>query len=169
MASSTISGPTLMEHYVEQLRDECFDGDGFFHTGDAGYFDEDGYVHWTGRRTEMIKTAGANVSPAEIEVALRACQPVKLARVVGVPDARLGQVVVLCTVLKDGAAANPTAIAGLPRGNALAAYKVPRHVLFFSDGEVPMTWSDTKVRDAELMRLVQARLAKSRSDLEHHS
>jgi acyl-coenzyme A synthetase/AMP-(fatty) acid ligase len=160
----TISGPTLMEHYVKQPRDECFDGDGFFHTGDAGYFDEEGYLHWTGRRTEMIKTAGANVSPAEIEVALRACQPVKLARVIGVPDARLGQVVVLCTVLKDGAATNQTAIQDFLR-QRLAAYKVPRHVLFFSDGEVPMTRSDTKVRDAELMRLVQARLAKSRSDL----
>jgi acyl-CoA synthetase (AMP-forming)/AMP-acid ligase II len=160
----TISGPTLMEHYVKQLRDECFDRDGFFHTGDAGYFDEEGYLHWTGRRTEMIKTTGANVSPAEIEVALRACQPVKLARVIGVPDGRLGQVVVLCTVLKDGAAASQTAIQDFLR-QRLAAYKVPRHVLFFSDGEVPMTGSDTKVRDAELMRLVQARLAKSRSDL----
>jgi acyl-CoA synthetase (AMP-forming)/AMP-acid ligase II len=149
---------------VKQLRDECFDEDGFFHTGDAGYFDEEGNLHWTGRRTEMIKTAGANVSPAEIEVALRACQPVKLARVIGVPDARLGQVVVLCTVLKDGASANQTAIQDFLR-QRLAAYKVPRHVLFFSDGEVPMTGSDTKVRDAELMRLVHARLAKSRSDL----
>jgi acyl-CoA synthetase (AMP-forming)/AMP-acid ligase II len=54
-----IAGPTLMERYVKADREDCFDADGFFHTGDAGFFDEDGYVHWTGRRSEMIKTGGA--------------------------------------------------------------------------------------------------------------
>jgi acyl-CoA synthetase (AMP-forming)/AMP-acid ligase II len=153
-----VAGPTLMEHYVGQLRDECLDPDGFFHTGDAGHFDEHGYLHWTGRRTEMIKTAGANVSPAELEVALRACPPVKLARVIGLPDERLGQVVVLCVVLKDGVTATAGDIASFLR-QRVAAYKVPRHVLFFVDGEIPMTASDTKVRDAELVRLVHARIA----------
>ncbi len=98
-----VRGPTLMEHYVKQTRAECLDADGFFHTGDMGFFDTDGNVHWTGRRTEMIKTGGANVSPAELEVQLRACAPVKLARVVGVPDARLDQIVVLAVTLKEGA------------------------------------------------------------------
>ncbi|HUE59743.1 MAG TPA: long-chain fatty acid--CoA ligase, partial [Acidimicrobiales bacterium] len=59
-----VFGPTLMDHYVGTMPQECFDSDGFFHTGDAGWFDEDGYLHWTGRRSEMIKTGGANVSPA---------------------------------------------------------------------------------------------------------
>ncbi len=153
-----VAGPTLMEHYVKRTREECFDEDGFFHTGDVGFYDEDDYVHWTGRRTEMIKTVGANVSPAELEVQLRACQPVKLSRVVGVPDARLGQVVVLCVVLKEGAAATPEEIQDFLR-QRVAGYKVPRHVLFFDDGEIPMTRSETKVRDAELVRLVEARLA----------
>ena len=65
----------------------------------------DGYVHFTGRRTEMIKTGGANVSPAELEVQLRACPPVKLSRIVGVADPRLDQIVVACITLKDGAEA----------------------------------------------------------------
>lgn len=153
-----IAGPTLMERYVKVDREDCFDADGFFHTGDAGFFDEDGFVHWTGRRSEMIKTGGANVSPAELEVALRACQPVKLARVLGLPDARLGQVVILCAVLKEGADATEDDIRDFLRGR-LSGYKVPARVLFFTDGEIPMTGSDTKVRDAELLRLVQARLA----------
>ena len=154
-----IAGPTLMEHYVKQPRDECLDAEGFFHTGDAGFFDEDGFLHWTGRRTEMIKTAGANVSPAEIEVALRACQPVKLARVVGIPDTRLGQVVVLCAVLKDGGDATAEDVHLFLR-ERLSAYKVPRHILFFQDGEIPMTSSETKVRDAELIGLVESRLGR---------
>jgi fatty-acyl-CoA synthase len=153
-----VAGPTLMSHYLGSDPRECFDNDGFFHTGDTGYFDDEGYVHWTGRRSEMIKTGGASVSPAEIEVALRACPAVKLARVLGVPDARLGQLVVLCAVLKDGAAATPQDLQDFLRAR-VSSYKVPKRVLIFEDGEVPMTGSDTKVRDADLLRLVEARLA----------
>jgi acyl-CoA synthetase (AMP-forming)/AMP-acid ligase II len=152
-----IKGPTLMEHYVKQPPEECFDADGFFHTGDAGFFDDEGYVHFTGRRTEMIKTGGANVSPAELEVELRACPPVKLARAIGVADARLDQIVVLCVTLKTGEDASEDDIKTFLRGR-VAAYKVPKRVLFFAEGDIPMTSSDTKVRDADLVALVEARL-----------
>lgn len=154
----TISGPTLMLGYVGRDARECFDGAGFFRTGDLGFFDDEGYVHWTGRRSEMIKTGGASVSPAGIEVALRAFAPLKLARVLGVPDERLGQIVVLCAVLKDGARAEPEEVVGFLE-ERVSSYKIPKRVLFFTDGEIPMTASDTKVRDSELLSLVQARLS----------
>lgn len=153
----TIRGPSLMEHYVKRSRDECLDEDGFFHTGDVGSFDEAGYLRFTGRRTEMIKTAGANVSPAELEVQLRACEPVKLARVVGVPDPRLDQLVVLCVVLKEGHTSTAEELQDFLR-QRVAAYKVPKRVMFFADGEIPMTSSETKVRDEELLALVHDRL-----------
>jgi acyl-CoA synthetase (AMP-forming)/AMP-acid ligase II len=153
-----IQGPTLMLHYLGKAPEQCFDVDGFFRTGDAGHVDERGEVHFSGRRTEMIKTGGANVSPAELEVQLRACPPVKLSRVVGVPDPRLDQLVVACVTLKDGAEATPEDIQGFLR-ERVAAYKVPKLVLFFDDGEIPMTSSDTKVRDDALVALVQDRLA----------
>jgi acyl-CoA synthetase (AMP-forming)/AMP-acid ligase II len=152
-----VRGPTLMDHYVKMNREDCFDTDGFFHTGDVGFYDSDGYVHFTGRRTEMIKTAGANVSPAELEVQLRACAPIKLARVVGVPDPRVDEIVVLAVTLKDGAAASEDEIKAFLR-ERVASYKVPKRVLFFAEGEIPMTGSDTKVRDTELLALVEARL-----------
>lgn len=158
-----IKGPTLMEHYVGLAPEACFDADGFFHTGDAGFFDDEGYVHFTGRRTEMIKTGGANVSPAELEVELRACPPVKLARIVGMPDPRLDQIVVACITLKDGAEATEADIQAFLR-ERVAAYKVPKRVLFFAEGEIPMTGSDTKVRDAELFTLVADRLAGAGTD-----
>lgn len=157
-----VKGPTLMEHYVGSSPEDCFDADGFFHTGDAGFFDEDGYLHWTGRRNEMIKTAGANVSPAELEVQLRACPPVKLSRIVGMPDSRLGEIVVACITLKDGSEASEREIQDFLR-DRVAAYKVPKRVLFFAEGEIPMTGSDTKVRDAELVALVAQRLAREES------
>jgi acyl-CoA synthetase (AMP-forming)/AMP-acid ligase II len=152
-----IKGPTLMRRYLGKDPAECFDGDGFFHTGDAGYVDDDGFVHYEGRRTEMIKTGGANVSPAEIEVQLRACPPVKLSRVVGVPDPRLDQIVVACLVLKDGAEATEDDIRRFLK-ERVATYKVPKRVLFFDDGEIPMTSSDTKVLDDDLVALVRQRL-----------
>ncbi len=152
-----IKGPTLMAHYVGMAPEDCFDADGFFHTGDAGFVDDEGYVHFTGRRTEMIKTGGANVSPAELEVELRACPPVKLARIVGVPDPRLDQLVVACIELKDGASSTEDEIQGFLR-ERVAGYKVPKRVLFFEPGEIPMTGSDTKVVDEALVALVAGRL-----------
>lgn len=153
-----VAGTTRMLGYLGREPADCFDADGFFHTGDAGHVSADGNVTWSGRRTEMIKTGGANVSPAEVEVALRACSPVKLSRVVGVPDARLDQAVVACIVLRDGETATADEVRAFLR-ERVAAYKVPRHVLFFADGEMPMTGSDAKVRDDALLELVHARLA----------
>ncbi|MGI8491180.1 MAG: class I adenylate-forming enzyme family protein [Acidimicrobiales bacterium] len=152
-----VRGPTLMDRYVKRDRRECFDEDGFFHTGDTGFYDEEGFLHFSGRRTEMIKTGGANVSPAELEVALRACPPVKLARAVGVPDALRGEEVVLCVVLKEGAAATEAEIRGF-LAERVAAYKVPRRVLFLDDAEMPMTASGTKVRDDALREVLARRL-----------
>jgi acyl-CoA synthetase (AMP-forming)/AMP-acid ligase II len=149
--------------YLGKAPEDCFDADGFFRTGDAGHVDERGEVHFTGRRTEMIKTGGANVSPAEIEVQLRACPPVKLSRVVGIPDPRLDQLVVACITLKDGAEATAEDIQAFLR-ERVAAYKVPKRVLFFEDGEIPMTSSDTKVRDTALVALVEDRLTTTSGD-----
>jgi len=153
-----VRGPTLMLGYLGKARADCFDRDGFFHTGDAGHVDACGEVHFGGRRTEMIKTGGANVSPAELEVALRACPPVKLSRIVGVPDPRLDQIVVACIILKDGADATEADIRAFLR-ERVSSYKVPKRVLFFAEGEVPMTASETKVRDEALLALVRQRLA----------
>ena len=153
-----VAGATRMLGYLGRPPEACFDGDGFFHTGDAGHVGTDGNVHWSGRRTEMIKTGGANVAPAEVEVALRACPPVKLSRVLGVPDPRLDQAVVACIVLRDGQAATADDVRAFLR-ERVAAYKVPKHVLFFEPDEMPMTGSDAKVRDDALLELVHARLA----------
>jgi fatty-acyl-CoA synthase len=152
-----VRGPTLMRRYLGRTPEECFDADGFFPTGDVGWVDGDGNLHYEGRRTEMIRTAGANVSPAEIEVQLRACPDVKLARIVGVPDPRVDEVVVACIVRTDGSEAGEADIQAFLR-ERVSSYKVPRHVLFFADGEIPMTGSEAKVRDDGLLALVADRL-----------
>jgi acyl-CoA synthetase (AMP-forming)/AMP-acid ligase II len=153
----TVRGPTLMEHYVKRTRAECFDADGFYHTGDLGWYDKDGLVYFAGRHTEMIKTGGANVSRAEIEVQLQAYEPIKLAGVVGVPDERREQIVVLCVELKEGATATEDDVKAFLR-ERLATYKIPKRVLFFAEGEIPMTRGGMKVKDDGLLARVQERL-----------
>lgn len=157
-----LAGPTLMDRYVGTTREQCFDADGFFRTGDVGYVDIDGEVHWTGRRTEMIKTAGANVSPAELENALRACPSVLRARVVGLPDDRLGEVVTLCVEPTDGANPTEDELKSF-LAERVAKYKVPRIVLFFAKDELPVTSSGAKVRDDQLITMALARLHTSPS------
>ena len=147
-----IKGPTLMQHYLGRSTATSASTPTASSTpATPASSTPTAYVHFTGRRTEMIKTGGANVSPAELEVQLRACPPVKLARIVGVPDARLDQLVVACITLKDGADATEDDIQAFLR-ERVAAYKVPKRVLFFADGEIPMTGSDTKVRDDRAAR-----------------
>jgi fatty-acyl-CoA synthase len=152
-----LAGPTLMDRYVGTTREDCLDTDGFFHTGDMGFVDTDGALHWTGRRTEMIKTGGANVSPAELEFALQACAAVRRARVVGLPDERLGEIVTLCVEPAEGAERDPDELRAF-LAERVAPYKVPRIVLFFDPGEIPTIGSDTKIRDDELVALALERL-----------
>lgn len=157
-----IAGITLLDHYLGKTHEESLDADGFLHTGDMGYVDDEGEVHWTGRRTEMIKTGGANVSPAELEFALRACPDVRRTKVVGLPDARMGQIVVLCAERTVGADPTEAQLQAFLR-ERVAAYKVPRHVLLFEPGELPSTGSDTKIRDDDLIALAAERLADALS------
>ena len=62
-----VKGVTFMLGYYKGYAEEYLDRNGYFRTGDSGYLDENGILHWGGRLTGMIKTAGANVSPVEIE------------------------------------------------------------------------------------------------------
>jgi len=152
-----VKGLTLMEHYLGKSREECFDEDGWFRTGDVGHVDTDGAVHWTGRATEMIKSGGANISPAEIEVQLRAHPSVKVARVLAQPDPRLEQIALLCVELVEGAQEDADSVQAFLR-ERIASYKVPKKVLFLAPGEMPLTASGTKVVDDALRALVDARI-----------
>jgi fatty-acyl-CoA synthase len=155
----TVKGPTLMLGYVKALPEQSFDDDGFFHTGDAGYVDGDGYLHWTGRITEMIKTGGANVSPVEIEETLLRHPGLKAALAVGIPDEKLGEMVVVCGVAHEGAHVDEDDVRGFLRGR-LASYKIPRRVLFFDEHELSMT-GNAKIRAEELRKLAMNRFSVS--------
>jgi fatty-acyl-CoA synthase len=153
-----VKGPTLMLGYIGTPLDETLDEDGFFRTGDGGYIDLRGWLFWEGRLNDIIKTGGANVSPAEVDRALAGHPGVKLSQTVGVPHETLGEMVVTCVVLQAGAALDEAAIREFLRIH-LASYKTPRRVLFLQEDDLSLTGS-AKVKTAELRELAAKRLAE---------
>jgi fatty-acyl-CoA synthase len=153
----SVKGPTLMLGYIGTPLDETLDAEGFFPTGDGGYLDGDGRLYWQGRLTDIIKTGGANVSPREVDEALIAHSGVRVAQTVGVPHQTLGEVVVGCVVPHDDAILDAEQLLVFLR-QRLASYKVPRHVLFFSEDEVAVT-GNAKIKAGELRALAAKRLA----------
>jgi acyl-CoA synthetase (AMP-forming)/AMP-acid ligase II len=152
-----IKGPTLMVGYIGKAIEETFDEEGFFCTGDGGYVDEEGYLFWEGRLTDMIKTGGANVSPLEVDAVLATMPGVKRAQTVGVPHDDLGEVVVACIVPHEGARLDEDEVRGFVKAK-LASFKTPRAVLFFREDEFAVTGSE-KVKTGALRDLATERLS----------
>ena len=152
-----VKGPTLMKGYLKVAPEDVFDVDGFFPTGDAGMVDDEGKLHWLGRTDDLIKTGGANVSPVEIENELLHHPDLHSALAVGVPHDTLGQVVVVCAVAHSGRAVDEDSVRAFLRGR-LASYKIPRHVLFFDEGDLVLTGT-AKIKVDDLRHLATSRLA----------
>ncbi|WP_158863790.1 long-chain-fatty-acid--CoA ligase [Leifsonia sp. AG29] len=108
--------------------------DGWFRTGDIVTMDEDGFVRIVDRIKELIVTGGFNVSPTEVEDALRSFPGVSDVAVVGLPHRRGGEDVVAAVVMEPGASFDEEAIRAYAR-DCLTAYKVPKHV--FAVEELP--------------------------------
>ena len=106
--------------------------DGFVHTGDAGFLDEDGYVYVHDRVKDMIVSGGENVYPAEVEGALFGHEAVAYVAVIGVPDEKWGEAVKAVVVLKPGAEASADDLIGFAR-TRIAGYKCPKSVDFIAE------------------------------------
>ena len=102
---------------------------GWFSSGDAGYFDDEGYLYIYDRVKDMIVTGGENVYPAEVENALFSHPAVADAAVIGVPDDKWGEAVKGLVVLKPGATATPDEIIAHTRSQ-IAGYKAPKTIDF---------------------------------------
>ncbi|MEU0270556.1 fatty acid--CoA ligase [Streptomyces sp. NPDC006307] len=117
--------PAVMVGYwgMKEATDETL-ADGWLHTGDAGYVDEDGYVYVCDRIKDTVIVAGENVYPAEVENALCTHPAVAEAAVIGVPDERWGEAVRAFVVLRPGRAAKPRELK-LHLQGLIADYKSP--------------------------------------------
>jgi fatty-acyl-CoA synthase len=159
-----VKGVTFMRGYYKVLAEDYLDEDGFFHTRDGGSLDGAGYLHWSGRLSNLIKTGGANVSPVEIEAALAGHADLRLAIPVGIDHPTLGEVIVLCAVPVEGATPDEGQIRAFLR-NALAAYKVPKRVLFFRPEELRYT-GNQKVQIEPLRAAVRKRLEDEGAEID---
>ena len=102
---------------------------GWFHSGDLGVLDADGYLTVVDRKKDMIKTGGENVASREVEEVLYAHPAVAEAAVFGLPHPRWIEAVTAAVVLRDGAAATEQDLIEYCRGR-LAGFKVPKHIEF---------------------------------------
>jgi len=123
-------GNHILKSYWEQP--EATDAaivDGWFHTGDGGYVDEEGYLTISDRKKDVIITGGENVSSIEVEDAIFSPPAVAEVAVIGVPDERWGELVLGLVVLADGATATADELRDHCR-TRLAGYKVPKRIEF---------------------------------------
>lgn len=138
---------------------EYFTADGFYRTGDMGLV-EGRRIHFIGRDGDVIKTVGANVSPAEVEMEMQQLEGVHSAYVVGIPDRERGQLVVAAVVARDGVALDFDQIQQKLR-QRLSSYKVPRAYVAITREEVPMLHSN-KIARRQIEAIIAKKLGRDR-------
>ncbi|HWG69886.1 MAG TPA: AMP-binding protein [Steroidobacteraceae bacterium] len=150
-----VRGYSVLEGYHKdaQKTAQAIDPEGWFHTGDIGSLDEHGTIMFHGRYKDMLKVGGENVAAAEIEALLGRHPAVKLAQVVGIPDAKYVEVPAAFVELKPDSRATEAELVSFCKGE-VAAFKVPRVVRFVD--EWPMSSSKIqkfRLRDALVAEL----------------
>ncbi len=149
-----LRGFSMMAGYYKRERADTFTPDGWFPTGDEVVINDEGYLFYRGRYSEMIKTSGANVSPPEVEAVMSADPEVSEAVVFGVPDEEKGEIVVAVIVPRGGKEPDTAALrARLLK--QLSSYKVPQQIHVMAYDAVPRTPS-SKPRKGPLRDLLQA-------------
>ncbi|MBU1566931.1 MAG: long-chain fatty acid--CoA ligase [Proteobacteria bacterium] len=153
-----VKGPTVFDGYwnnpaatTEALRD------GWFHTGDLGRRDEEGFLYIVGRKTDLIISSGENIYAAEVENAIEALPQVAEAAVVGMPDTNRGEIAVAFVVLRKYHTLSAEALIGALKGR-LASYKVPKRVFFTET--LPKTGSG-KVHKQEIKASISSKMKTS--------
>jgi acyl-CoA synthetase (AMP-forming)/AMP-acid ligase II len=148
-------GPFLMAGYYGVERAATFTPDGWYRTGDLCRTDEDGFYYFSARLGDMIKTAGANVSPREVEAAILDLTGLS-SHVVGLSDPDRGQIVAAAVRVPSGTPVPDVEALRTSLRGRLSAYKVPALIVPMTDDDVPMM-SSGKL-DAPALR----------ATLEHH-
>ncbi len=124
----TVEGYNLMSCYYKASLDlQSVDDEGWLHTGDLGFIDEEGYVHLTGRAKELIIRGGENIMPNEVAEAISQFPGVADVKVQGVPDDFFGEVVGASVLMKDGQKLDTEALMKF-LAERLAKYKLPAYV-----------------------------------------
>lgn len=124
-----VRGVSVMKGYYKnpQATAQAIDAAGWLHSGDLGVMDDDGRLRFLTRVKDVFRVGGENVAPAEVEDALNRHPAIKQAQVVGVPDARMGEVAAAYVILNPGMTATPDDIIAWSR-ERMANFRAPRYV-----------------------------------------
>jgi fatty-acyl-CoA synthase len=149
--------PTLMDGYFDRPAETAAAlAGGWYHTGDLGTMDPDGFVYITGRAKEVIRTGGETVAPVEVEEALRGLPGAVDLAVIGVPDEQWGEVVCAVVVPEDRRSPPDLASVRAWLGGRLAAFKHPRRVVTVE--AIPRTPATGQVQRTLLRDVTVAKL-----------
>lgn len=153
-----VRGYVVMQGYYGQPEEtaKAIDADGWLHTGDIGWLDLDGNIHLEGRLKELIIRGGENISPKEIETVFFDDVHVLQCKAVGVPDEHYGEEVCLCVVPNPDNPCSENYIRQV-LAEKLAAYKMPRYVMFLES--LPVT-STGKVQLQALKEIAKEHVIK---------
>ncbi len=126
-----IKGEFLMSgYYKTPIEKQDFDSDGWFHTGDLGYLDEEKYIHFAGRKKELIIRGGENIFPGEIQDLASTYKGVLAVQIVGLPDDYYGEIVGCALVFKNKEEFNEDDFKNYLKQH-LAAHKIPSCICLY--------------------------------------
>ena len=125
-------GDNLMNGYDKlPTEKQPIDENGWLHTGDLSYFDEDGYLYLAGRIKDVIIRGGENISPSEIESALNQMENIREAKVMGAPHPIYGESVEACVTMTDGGRSFDQEALKTALRKVIARFKVPSHIFLY--------------------------------------
>jgi acyl-CoA synthetase (AMP-forming)/AMP-acid ligase II len=159
MGEIWVRGYSLMQRLYKLEREDVFTPDGYYRTGDCGVEYDDGWITFTGRLGDLIKTGGGtNVTPTEVELALTNCNGVLEAYVVGAEDGDNGTVVAAAVVARGDSVLDGEDLRAQVR-NKLSAYKVPKFIWVTAKDALPFT-ATGKVKKSDLADQLSGLLAQ---------
>lgn len=146
-----VRGWSIMKGYCNnpEATAKAFTDDGWLRTGDLGELNAEGRLRMVGRLKDVFRVGGENVAPAEVEEVLLAHPAVETAQVIGVPDARLGEVACAYVSLKDGARATEDELIAFAKERC-ANFRVPRYLRIVADFEAIGMTASGKVQKTKL-------------------
>lgn len=151
-----IRGYVVMKGYYNdpETTEKAIDSEGWLHTGDCGYINDEGNLVLTGRIKDFIIRGGENISPKELESVILDESDISECKAIGIPDEHYGEVICICIIKKNGSKITESIIRKRYT-DRIAKYKVPKYIVFCDDFPRSPTG---KILSSELKKIITERI-----------